>query len=64
MISMFALGSDLPEIEVIRSALSEQRKFTVLPKYTDVLEALIHINLWGAGKLQARRFIETRRFHG
>lgn len=25
MISIFALGSDLPEIEVIRSALSEQR---------------------------------------
>lgn len=27
MISIFALGSDLPEIEVIRSALSELRKF-------------------------------------
>lgn len=26
MISIFALGSDLPEIEVIRSALSEERK--------------------------------------
>lgn len=25
MISIFALGSDLPEIEVIRSALSEER---------------------------------------
>lgn len=28
MISMFALGSDLPEIEVIRSALSEELKLT------------------------------------
>ncbi len=27
MISIFALGSDLPEIEVIRSALSEERTF-------------------------------------
>ncbi|STU69139.1 Uncharacterised protein [Klebsiella pneumoniae] len=25
MISIFALGSDLPQIEVIRSALSEER---------------------------------------
>lgn len=33
MISMFALGSDLPEIKVIRSALSEERKFAVLPLY-------------------------------
>lgn len=30
MISIFALGSDLPEIEVIRSALSEERKFAIL----------------------------------
>lgn len=27
MISMFALGSDLPEVEVIRSALSENVTF-------------------------------------
>ncbi len=27
MISMFALGSDLPEVEVIRSALSENGTF-------------------------------------
>lgn len=27
MISIFALGSDVPKIEVIRSALSEERTF-------------------------------------
>lgn len=30
MILIFALGSDLPEIEVIRSALSEERTLTRL----------------------------------
>lgn len=30
MISIFALGSDLPEIEVIRSVLSEGRTFAPL----------------------------------
>lgn len=31
MISIFALGSDLPEIEVIRSALSEERTLYLTP---------------------------------
>lgn len=30
MISIFALGSDLPEIEVIRSALSEERTLSYI----------------------------------
>jgi len=29
IISMFTLGSDLQEIEVIKSALSEERKFVI-----------------------------------
>ncbi|CAM7966956.1 hypothetical protein KLMIMM109B2_10500 [Klebsiella michiganensis] len=36
MISIFALGSDLPEIEVIRSALSE--------KQTEAVECCITIS--------------------
>ena len=30
MISIFALGSDLPEIEVIRSALSEKQTHEII----------------------------------
>lgn len=48
MISMFALGSDLPEIEVIRSALSEIRKFEMLT-HIEVSRAM-----W-AGRFDASR---------
>jgi len=39
MISIFALGSDLPEIEVIRSALSEERKFSFTQALLQVISS-------------------------